>query len=104
MRIRQEQVVFIVALLILGYLSYDLFAAQDAAYQDSVIPSTGHKRIVTVEAGVTDPWRAICGRRGLTIGLDRYGASAPYAVLAEEFGFTVEAVAARVRDWMGGKA
>jgi len=54
---------------------------------------------VSIEAGVTDSWRGVVGERGLTIGIDRYGESAPAEVLAEHFGFTGEAIAKRIRDW-----
>ncbi len=41
------------------------------------------------------------GDDGLTIGIDHYGASAPDKVLAQKFGFTVDAVSEKVRAWMG---
>ena len=45
------------------------------------------------EAGVSLGWSRFVGAQGAMIGLDRFGASAPYQVLAERFGFTAEAVA-----------
>ncbi|MCA9560208.1 MAG: transketolase, partial [Myxococcales bacterium] len=81
--------------------SYALFARQPAEVQEALLPAA-HPAIVTVEAGVTAPWAAITGRRGLRIGLDRFGASAPAEVLAEQFGFTVDAVTARVRAFLKG--
>ena len=62
-----------------------------------------HPRIVSVEAGITGPWRALTGRRGLNIGIDRFGASAPAGVLAEQFGLTIAQVTARVRAWLAGE-
>ena len=76
--------------------SVNLFERQDAAYRDALLPAG--VPVVTVEAGVTGPWATFAGRHGLRIGLDRFGASAPAAVLAEQFGFTGKAVAARVLD------
>ncbi|MEE2788661.1 MAG: transketolase [Myxococcota bacterium] len=76
--------------------SVELFESQPDSYREQLIP-TGHPAVVTVEAGITGPWRAYCGRRGLAIGLDRFGASAPAGVLAEQFGFTGAQIAARVR-------
>ncbi len=76
----------------------EAFSAQDAAYRDSVLPP-GVPR-VSIEAGVTQPWKAIVGERGLTIGIDRFGASAPDTVLAREFGLTAELVTARVMEWL----
>ena len=55
----------------------------------------------TIEAGRTTPWRALAGKGGLTLGIDRFGASAPGPVNGEKFGFTVEAVAARLAAWLG---
>ena len=74
-----------------------LFAQQDEAWRTRVLPPGGRR--VSVEAGVTDGWRGWVGDRGLTIGIDRFGESAPAEVLAEHFGLTGEAVARRVREW-----
>jgi transketolase len=72
----------------------EVFYAQDAAYRHQVLPQ-GVPR-VSVEAGVTWFWRAVVGDRGLTIGIDSYGESAPAPQLAEHFGLTAAQVAARV--------
>jgi transketolase len=74
-----------------------LFAKQDEAFRRHLLPPGGRR--VSIEAGVTDGWRGIVGERGLTIGIDRYGESAPAEVLAVHFGLTGEAVAKRIRDW-----
>jgi transketolase len=55
---------------------------------------------VSVEAAATFGWERIVGEDGLMIGLDRFGASAPDTVLAEHFGFTPEAVASRVTEFL----
>jgi transketolase len=55
-------------------------------------------RRVSVEAGSAAAWRGVVGRDGITIGIDRFGASAPAARLAEEFGLTGERVAARILE------
>ncbi len=73
--------------------SWELFEAQDADYRRSVLGS-GVPR-VSVEAGVTQGWERWIGDRGATVGIDRFGASAPASVLQEKFGFTPEAVAAK---------
>jgi transketolase len=77
----------------------EIFDAQEKAYQDSVIPPSITKR-VAVEAGVPESWHKYVGDDGLIIGLSRFGASAPYKVLAEKFGLTPEAVAADVRAYL----
>jgi transketolase len=74
---------------------WSLFERQDAAYRDAVLPR-GVRRAV-VEIGVTLPWRGVVGEGGVVIGHDDFGASAPDTVLQKEFGFTPEAVAARIK-------
>jgi transketolase len=74
-----------------------LFAQQDEAWRRQLLPPGGRR--VSIEAGVTDGWHALVGERGLTLGVDRYGESAPAEVLAAHFGLTGEAVAKRVREW-----
>jgi transketolase len=56
--------------------------------------------VASLEAGVTFGWSDIVGSDGLSIGVDRFGASAPAAVLAEEYGFTGPKVAAKLRSWL----
>ncbi len=85
---------------VVSMLAPQLFLEQDAAYRDAVLPP-GVPR-VAVEAGVPDYWYQVVGREGLVIGLQRFGASAPYTVIAEKLGFTPEAVAERVRAWLAG--
>jgi transketolase len=75
--------------------SWELFDAQPASYRDSVLPPPVTTRLA-IEAGVTTGWSKYVGPTGSVIGLDRFGASAPYQVLMEKFGFTAEAVAERM--------
>ena len=77
----------------------EVFEKEDAAYRDSVIPP-GSRR-VSIEAGITLPWRRWVGDEGLTIGIDHFGASAPDKVLGEKFGFTVDSVTERIQSWLG---
>lgn len=81
-----------VAARVVSMPSWELFEQQSAAYQESVLPSQ-LPVIVSVEAGVTSGWQRFVGDQGLAIGLDRFGASAPYQVVYEELGITAEAVA-----------
>jgi len=48
-------------------------------------------------------WERIVGSDGLSLGIDRFGASAPYQRLAAEFGFTPEAVSDRLLEWLRGR-
>jgi transketolase len=72
--------------------SMDRFAAQDEQYRESVIPTAVAAR-VSIEAGATFGWHRWVGERGITIGIDRFGFSAPAAEIAKALGFTPEAVA-----------
>jgi transketolase len=74
-----------------------LFLRQDATYRDSVLPPAVKAR-VAVEAGVTDGWARFVGDNGKTIGIDRFGASAPGGVLFEHYGLTAENVARAVSN------
>ncbi|MEE1620207.1 transketolase [Zafaria sp. Z1313] len=73
------------------------FHAQDAAYQEEVLPASVKAR-VSVEAGVAQGWRELVGDAGRIVSLDHFGASADYQRLYTEFGITAEAVAAAARD------
>jgi transketolase len=66
------------------------FDAQDAVYRADTIPADALP--VSIEAGATLGWERYTGRRGLNIGLDRFGASAPAADLFKRFGFTAGAI------------
>jgi transketolase len=77
----------------------EILHAQDAKYQRGLFPEG--VPVATIEAGRTDPWRALTGPAGLAIGIDHYGASAPGGVNGEKFGFTVEAVAGKIEAWLG---
>ncbi|MDE5719692.1 MAG: hypothetical protein K2I34_02840 [Paramuribaculum sp.] len=52
-------------------------------------------------AGLPSTLREVVGVGGYVYGLDRFGASAPYKVLDEKFGFTPEAVLERVKGFIG---
>jgi transketolase len=68
--------------------SWELFAAQDEAYREDVLPP--ELPSVSVEAGVTMGWERWVDR---SVGIDRFGASAPGAEVLERLGITPEAVA-----------
>ena len=73
------------------------FTEQDESYRREVLPPTIRAR-VSVEAGITPPWKLFVGDAGASIGVDHYGASAAYQKIYEEFGITAERVAAAARD------
>ena len=78
-----------VATRVVSLPSWTLFAAQDPDYRQSVLPSDVAAR-VSVEAGTTVGWERWVGEGGASVGMDRFGASAPWQILYEEFGITAE--------------
>jgi transketolase len=72
--------------------SWEIFDAQPQDYQDTVLPPAVTAR-VSIEAGVTLGWHKYIGSQGIALGLDRFGASAPYEIIYEKLGLTAEAVA-----------
>jgi transketolase len=81
------------AVRVVSFPSWELFEQQDEAYRDSVLPKNITARLA-VEAGATLGWERYASA---VIGLDHYGASAPYKVIFERFGFTVDDVIAKAR-------
>ena len=79
--------------------STDIFDAQSTAYRAFILPETVRAR-VAVEAGATLGWHKYVGDYGHVVGLDRFGASAPYEVLYDKLGLTPEAVAEAARRSM----
>lgn len=76
--------------------SHELFAAEDSSYRASVFPD-GVPRIA-VEAAHPMSWYRWVGDNGVVLGLERFGASAPYTRLYEELGLTVDKIVAAARD------
>jgi transketolase len=79
---------------VVSFPSWELFEKQDAEYKESVLPQNLTARLA-VEAAATLGWDRYAKSM---IGLDHFGASAPYKVIFEKFGFTVENVVARAKD------
>jgi transketolase len=71
---------------------WSLFESQSQTYRDSVLPPDVKAR-VSIEAGSTLGWARYVGDRGIAIGLDHFGTSAPAAAIAKEYGFTPEHIA-----------
>jgi transketolase len=76
---------------------WELFDQQPADYRREVL---GLAPRVSVEAASVFGWEKIVGRDGLSIGIDHFGASAPAEVLVEQFGFSAEAIAGRVKTFL----
>ncbi len=73
--------------------SWELFEQQDDAYREEVLPATLPS--VSIEAAITMGW---CRYADASVGIDRFGASAPGDVVLEKLGITADACAAKVRE------
>ncbi|AKH41418.1 transketolase [Altererythrobacter atlanticus] len=78
----------------------ELFDEQPESYREDVLPSDSGVLRVSIEAGTTFGWERYTAG-GLSIGLDRFGASAPADQLFERFGFTVDAIVPKILDRLG---
>jgi transketolase len=88
---------------VVSFPSWSLFEKQDEAYRESVFP----KHILTrlaVEAAVGQGWERYVGLNGKVMGIEHYGASAPYKVIFEHFGFTVDNVVEQAKLLYRGAA
>jgi transketolase len=80
--------------------SWELFEAQDAAYKESVFPTSVTAR-VSVEMAATFGWDRYVGPKGKIIGMHTFGASAPIKDLLKKFGFETENVVAAAKQVLG---
>ncbi|HLZ71407.1 MAG TPA: transketolase [Dehalococcoidia bacterium] len=77
--------------------SWALFERQPQSYRDEVLPPPVTAR-VSIEAGSPQGWRRWVGDRGIVIGLDHFGASAPGEIVMAQFGFTADHVVAAAKS------
>jgi transketolase len=82
------------AVRVVSMPSFELFEQQDYAYRNSILPPAIRRRLA-IEASATLSWYRWVGLDGDIVGLDRFGASGPYAELLKYFNFTVEHVIER---------
>ncbi len=80
--------------------SWEIFDRQDQGYKDSVLPPDVETR-VSVEAGVTVGWERYVGFKGTSVGINRFGASAPGEMVLEKLGIKPENVANRTLELLG---
>ena len=71
------------------------FAQESSAYQESVLPKSARLK-VSIEAGIAQGWREYIGDKGIAISLEHFGASASATKLFAEFGFSAEAIVAKI--------
>jgi len=80
----------------------ELFAQQSDGYREKVLPKDIPAAVVEASRG--DLWYKWIGVRGLVIGIDHFGESAPDHVLAEKFGFTTSNVTKQVSEWLRNRS
>ena len=90
-----------IATQVVSMASMELFEQQDAAYRESVLPSSLTARVV-VEAGVRQGWDRYLGFDGVFVGMDDFGASGPAEQVFEARGITTDAVVAAVKKLVKG--
>ncbi len=74
---------------VVSFLSQEIFDKQSDTYKQTVLPDTIEKRIA-IEAGASMSWHKYTGTKGKIIGIDTFGASAPYERLYEEYGIRAD--------------
>ena len=77
----------------------DIFDQQDQKYQREVLPDT-LENIVVVEAGTGSGWNSYFNIPMLRITIERFGASAPYKILEEQYGFTTEKIVDKIENFL----
>jgi transketolase len=82
--------------------SWELFEKQDRGYREQVLPATVVSRL-SIEAGSKHGWKRWVGDRGESVGLERFGASAPGEIVLKELGFNVENVVAMGKALLGSE-
>jgi len=83
---------------VVSFLSKEIFERQSEEYKGRVIPK--NIPVAVVEAATMTGWGDLFRSKLLTIGMNGFGASAPYKTLAEKFGFTGKQVAEKIENWM----
>lgn len=88
-----------IAARVVSLPSWDLFEKQPRPYRDEVLPPDWTLRLA-IEAASPFGWERYVGPKGAVIGMRRFGASAPYKVLAEKFGFTKDAIVKKAHEML----
>lgn len=85
-----------IAVRLVSFPSWELFAAQDEKYRQSVLPSSIRARLA-VEAGVSLGWERWVGEQGAILAVNRFGVSAPEKQVYRHLGLTVEEIIAQAK-------
>ena len=82
---------------LVSFPSWELFRAQEKVYQEAVL-IPGVQARLAVEAGVAQGWECWVGGHGAILSIEKFGASAPYKVVYQHYGFTVEHIIEMARE------
>ncbi len=82
---------------VVSFPSWEIFEAQSEEYKESVLQKN-IKAKLSVEAGVKQGWEKYVGDEGLSISIERFGTSAPYKTIFENYGFTTDNIYKRVKE------
>jgi transketolase len=85
------------AVRVISVPCWELFLEQPEDYQQDILGSNDGSFKVSLEAGVTTGWEKFTGNRGLNLGIDRFGASAPGNELAESLGFSLSSIVKSIK-------
>ena len=86
---------------VISFPSWELFEEQDAEYKESVLPKEVKARI-SIEAGVSQGWEKYLGENGKAISIEKFGHSAPYQKVFEEYGFSPEDILKAAKGILAG--
>jgi transketolase len=89
-----------IAVRLVSMPSWDLFEKQAQSYRDEMLPPSVTARLA-IEAAVPFGWERYVGPKGAVHGINRFGASAPYKVIAEKWGFTGANIVKRAHELLG---
>jgi transketolase len=82
---------------LVSFPSWELFKSQDEAYRNQVFPPEIKTRL-SVEAAISQGWERWVGDMGESVSVERFGASAPYKIIFENYGLTVDNVIQRAHQ------
>jgi len=82
---------------LVSFPSWELFETQEQTYRDQVFPPEIKARL-SIEAGVSQGWERWVGDSGEIISIEKFGASAPYKIIFEKYGLTVDNIITRSRQ------
>ena len=87
-----------ISVRVVSILSKEIFENQHKDYKKKIIPD--NVPVAVIEAASMTGWGDLFRNKLLTIGMTDFGASAPYQILAEKFGFTGEQAANKIEEWL----